>query len=119
MKNKERETEKKNSLISTCAQSKISSNLGQKLSTPFVTHEKLPRETQKTRKVENSRKKCLNRLAMSILGLLPLLLLSVSLPAPALYHCSCRVIPCEHPESWADCGAGQPTLCDHVVRIGQ
>ena len=60
-------------------------------------------------KMKNSRKKCLNRLAMSILGFAALSL-SLCLSRPLLSsHCSCRVIPLEHPESWADNGAGQPT----------
>lgn len=48
---------------------------------------------------------------MSILG-------SLSLSRPLLRsHCSCRVIPCEHPESWADRAA--PCLTMWSTRANQ
>lgn len=99
---REREREEKNS-----------SKFRRKISTPLLkqqTHQNNFKLLQNTKKVENSRKKCLNRLAMSILGSpsLPLCLFHGPCSLP---HCSCRVIPCEHPEreSWADSRAGRPT----------
>lgn len=67
------------------------------------------------RKVENSRKKCLNRLAMSILGSPSLRLFPgpCSFPTAAveLFHVNTlrarRIVE-----------QGSP-LCDHVVRLGQ
>lgn len=47
---------------------------------------------------------------MSILGLSsPPLRLTLWWP-PLSSHCSRRVIPCEHPENWAEQGAGRPTF---------
>lgn len=63
------------------------------------------RDTEDERSWENSRKKCLNRLAMSILGSPPPLPLSRSLPL-LFATAAVGAIPCEHPESRADCGAG-------------
>lgn len=42
-------------------------------------------------------------------------------PGPALLsHCGCRVIPCEHPESWVESGGGRPTPrpCDRSAPMG-
>lgn len=69
-------------------------NFRQRLTTSLA--EQHFKQLQETKEVGNSRKKCLNRLAMSILGSRSL---PLTLSRPVLCsHCSCRVIPCEHPE---------------------